>query len=684
MSQGLTWIAGRRIPLLALVALFALTVGLFMALPRAGAQAVNYCSESGTILQGTPGTCDIDVPEPAGTVTYTVVSDDSDVASVGDRDGDTDRFTVTAVEEGNAIVTVTKADSDDADAGSETEYPINVVATMSLSLGDSDNVFSAPADLDVTITVNHKAAATFVDWVRVSGTLSVRNGEPTGEANGLAGVDEINDDNIKIIIPAGSTEGEYTVSAQLSNRPTANGEIPDTNGFSRVIELDFTVGDAGAGVATVDLALGVKDDNGTADPSDDVAENGSAGAAAGTIKLVVQGFNALGNKANDGDISTISVIAANGSIDLTPDDDTDEPTPNTLSFTQTTDVPVGQKVNLKIGKANGKPGTVDVYVFLSGTGGAATSDTLTLTFTGNAAALTVGDASNVGPEGMTEFNIDAADAGGNVAGLGSLAFKVTDADGNGVPRAKISPSLGAKGDSTPTDDTDDKASQDAIIVETDGAATGDYTIEVSLIGVKDSAASTTITVVGGVADITVAADPDSSDAIGDIITVTATVSDEDGNAVVDGTEVDFDVSGNTGLSGIGKGHADGQVMKTVDGSTSVKYAVVGAGTSVISASTGGATGVAVITSTAGTDAAVDEPDPEPADGLSQTELNNFASWSGEGSVSASELLAGIADASGVLFYDGDSWQRYGVVDGQVIPGSRDFTIRGGQTIWISG
>ena len=31
MSQGLTWIAGRRTPLLALVALFALSVGMFMA-----------------------------------------------------------------------------------------------------------------------------------------------------------------------------------------------------------------------------------------------------------------------------------------------------------------------------------------------------------------------------------------------------------------------------------------------------------------------------------------------------------------------------------------------------------------------------------------------------------------------------------------------------------------------------
>ena len=128
---------------------------------------------------------------------------------------------------------------------------------------------------------------------------------------------------------------------------------------------------------------------------------------------------------------------------------------------------------------------------------------------------------------------------------------------------------------------------------------------------------------------------------------------------------------------------------TEDGTASVKFAVVGAGTSVVSASAvdSGATGVAVIVSTAGLPAeaaVVDEPDPEPVDGLSQTELNNFASWSGEGSVSASELLAGIADATGVLFYDGDSWQRYGVVDGQVIPGSRDFTIRSGQTIWISG
>ena len=119
----------------------------------------------------------------------------------------------------------------------------------------------------------------------------------------------------------------------------------------------------------------------------------------------------------------------------------------------------------------------------------------------------------------------------------------------------------------------------------------------------------------------------------------------------------------------------------------IRYVVTkGSGSATIIASDAaeGGTADAVIAISAEAAAPVDEPDPEPADGLSQTELNNFASWSGEGSVSASELLAGISGASAVLFYDGDSWQRYGAVDGQVIPGSRDFTIRSGQTIWISG
>ena len=80
---------------------------------------------------------------------------------------------------------------------------------------------------------------------------------------------------------------------------------------------------------------------------------------------------------------------------------------------------------------------------------------------------------------------------------------------------------------------------------------------------------------------------------------------------------------------------------------------------------------------------VEVADVEPVDGLTSTELNNFSTWLGDGSVSGSELLAGIDGATSVWYYDGNLWRRYGVDDGQLIPGSRDFTVRNGYVIWIS-
>ena len=99
---------------------------------------------------------------------------------------------------------------------------------------------------------------------------------------------------------------------------------------------------------------------------------------------------------------------------------------------------------------------------------------------------------------------------------------------------------------------------------------------------------------------------DSASTIGDVITVTATLSDEDGNAVADGTRVNFSVSDLTGLHAIGSNHAsttpadetaNGPTSK--DGVAEVQFTVVGAGVSVVSATAGGVSAVAVIVSTAG-------------------------------------------------------------------------------------
>ena len=144
------------------------------------------------------------------------------------------------------------------------------------------------------------------------------------------------------------------------------------------------------------------------------------------------------------------------------------------------------------------------------------------------------------------------------------------------------------------------------------------------------------------------------------------MTDADGNALADGTVVNFNVSGDR-LGPIGSDASSGTLA--YGGQSKTK-----AGTA--SASVRGSTGATAPASLPSSSPLGGEPhdrghpallarrpsktaDVEPVDGLSQTELNNFASWSGEGSVSASELLAGIADATGVLYYDGDSWQRYG-------------------------
>ena len=458
----------------------------------------------------------------------------------------------------------------------------------------------------------------------------------------------------------------------------------------------FTVGDPGTNVASASLELGTQayDDPATVKDEGN-AETGSA-AATGSIWLKVSVANSLG-AASDADGVNSIIVFATGGATLTVRPATAAGAPDaaatgtniaegansaTLNEDSDADDEVGSTMFINVEKTNDKPGEINIWAIVTGSDGSATTETLTLAFTGTAAALTLGDAANTSAGAKTEFSVEAADAGGNAAAVSRLRFKVTNADGATQGGGVVKVTQGNTGDSTPDEGSDDGTGVAGIVEVGANTAPGVYTITVSLVSVDDSDATTTVTVVGTPADVAVEASSMSSDAVGDVITVTATVTDADGNAVADGTDVDFDVSSSTGLAGIGTGHGAGDTVDTKDGVATAKYAVVGSGTSVVSASAGGATGVAVITSTAGTAAAV--ADAEPADGLSQTELNNFASWSGEGSVSASELLAGISGASAVLFYDGDSWQRYGAVDGQVIPGSRDFTIRSGQTIWISG
>ncbi|MYD53473.1 MAG: hypothetical protein F4W96_04105 [Chloroflexi bacterium] len=698
-----------------MLALVVMTAALFGASMSTSAQTVvRYCGEGGTILQGATAAtnaCEIAVPAGAGTVSYAVTIEsglnaaDGDAGAIVDvsaRDGTTGRVTVTASEQGNDVVVVTRTDSASTDDPTTTSYPITVLATLAISLGDSDNVFKANSQVGVTIVALHRSAASFVDWVRVGPPgPSIRNGEPAGAALGLGTVAAVNDNastpfQPQLIIPAGTPDGTYTVSAQLSNRADASTAIAtDGTGFSTVIEADFMVGDAGLGLASATLSLGVKDNKGTADTTDDVAETGSVGATnTAGINLVVEAFNSIGNKANGDDVSAISVIATGGSVlvNVTPDaaDTTPAPTrqvsPVTVNAADLAD-DINQRITLNVTKTNQRPGMVSVYVLLSGPGGAVTSNTVDLNFTGAAAAIALGDATNTEAGGKSEFTIAGSDSGGNGTGVTNIVYNTKNADGTPVGRNSstngISAELGTVGQSTETEADDNPRAQAVIVTVGPNVKPGMYTIEVSLVGVAGSAQSTTVTVAGRTATIDVSASQMTSMTIGDVITVTATLSDEDGNLVADGRPVTFSHSTNTGLAVIGTGHGD-DGRTTKGGSASVKYAVVGAGTSVISATAGdsGATGVAVVISTAGQTGA-DTEEAVSLDCLSST--TGFSSYTCSMGSTAAELFGMLSSrgATAIHLWNGSMWVRYADVDGAEIPGSSDFTVAEDDILYIS-
>ena len=726
MSQGLTWIAARRMPLVALVALLALTVGMFAAVPSARAAQGDVTAGSGFCVATTTGSGDDEV------TTHTVMTALAGGDAVTVETGLPEVAQTDAADEVNETIANVPCDSDQAGLpvtvtpdGSITPIIEVKSPSVTISINDSDGIIPGGQDIMATVTVKNLVDATpLIQWIRVSGVLD----GPNSAGTATKGLQQVADNGDRetcatafatctsianvIEVPDGTSEGEYTISARINyDDPDSDSDAP-ADDLRTIATKTFTVGDPGLNVAAASLELGTADyDDGTTVKDETKAEDGSE-PANGNIWLKVAVTNSLGNPSNASGVNGITVFATGGAtLQVLPSNALGRPNegatgvdmasgPNSATLNEaatddddalTMGDEVGSTMFVKVTKTNKKPGTVNVWAIVTGSDGSGTTDTLDLVFTGGPSELTLGEAANVARLGKTEFSISATDGGGNATAPGRVRYSVTDADGKAVGSSSVSVATGAKGDSTPDYALDDNSLAPAGIVTIgETTASGQYTITASIVGVSESETTTTVTVSGAAANIELTVDDLAPDAVGQGIVFTATVTDEDGNAVADGTDVTItasDVKGDADsvlvLALKGADNNSG-TAKTKNGVATGRLVVVGDGSAVVTATSGAGFDVVVITSTAGEDAAVDEADVEPADGLSQTELNNFASWSGEGSVSASELLAGIAGASGVLFYDGDSWQRYGVVDGQVIPGSRDFTIRSGQTIWISG
>ena len=561
-----------------------------------------------------------------------------------------------------------------------------------------------------------------LDFVRVSGELegpATPADEEKNKENGFKFSQTSNgdDDNSAgavvhtIIIPAGTSPGEYTVSTRLV--PGTYYDYSGNDFITKSARATFTVGEAGLGLSASELSLGNRVNDDPATLTDETkGETGTDSATGDGVNLLVSATNALGNKSNSSDVDQITVIAPGGEITIhSPRKDAATARPQTKTAVITaglatennsssisesgvtkeaTDDAIRQTMSFNVNKADDQPGTVDVYVIMSGKG-AAISNSITLTFTGPNDALALSDPSDtllafgeaselpeVLRRDIISFAVSATDEGGNPGGVPDVRTRILDVDGKVVNQEKISVKQGPNSNGVPNA----KLTLTALTEELTPLKSGTYTIRINSTG--GLVANGEFEVVGRANGVDLSVDTSTPSAVGEIVTATATVT-AGGQPVPNGTVVTFAASDVTGdrdsvLVAVG----GGAVQRAIGGVAEATFVAVGNGRSVISATAHRTTDVEVIASTAGAGEAEAMPEEE-ASVACLSNLNGFATWACGVESSASEIFGLVSGrgATALHLWNGSAWVRYSVVDGTMVPGSSDFMVAENDILYIS-
>ena len=615
---------------------------------------------------------------------------------------------------------------------------------------DRDAVVDPGSEVTVTVTVTGLSSDEdpALNWIRVSGEL---DHVATGSAAESFADTDTNADNsnhmaeytrpanspnttMQVVVPLGTTPGEYTVSAQVT---IGTGDDAKSYVGTKVL----TVGDAGDAVTSAEISLSTVGDA-TSD-SGDAADNETAGedyfdegespphtkgnnsdsslAPEGTpiyLKLTV--LNSLGKVTDDSAVTAVDIIAPGGLLSkhdmnaddsaYTPVNETAYPVPatkNSLDYAEDNAVAVTYFAVTKE-----KAGSLDVEAVVVGSGGIAKAETFTVTFTGGAASISLSAASSpLGSSGMAYVDVTAVDASDNAASLapdqitaavpsdsGSNKFSISKtnwlpkagkgfdsaADSDRMANANAEPAVTAHDDDVCNGmaaDADDCAQSDTtvrLVVTTTKAAAGEHELEVKL-GSADTA-TTNLIVAGSAASIAVESDSSTIN-VTDIIEVSVMVTDEGGNPVVNKAgSVEFDTAGDLKLSQLGSD----KPRDLKDGKASARFVVVsGSGTAIIIA-----TYDEKLSSTVSFSTPASEPEAMPEEEASVACLSNlagFATWACGVESSASEIFGLVSGrgATALHLWNGSAWVRYSVVDGTMVPGSSDFMVAENDILYIS-
>ena len=199
---------------------------------------------------------------------------------------------------------------------------------------------------------------------------------------------------------------------------------------------------------------------------------------------------------------------------------------------------------------------------------------------------------------------------------------------------------------------------------------GSYTLELTAGGLKQTVE---FRVASGPADIAIETDADEIGLNGRI-TLTATLTTAEGDLVTDGTPVTFTERSFSTTAVLVMLSPPSQ--RTKDGQATVTLWSVAPGRAWVEVESGGVKGAQLLSVTA-------EPPIPDADQLSSTSPASFSVWLGATSVRVSGLLPQLEGVNSVRMWDGESWLLYGVVDGILLPGSLDFVIGPGATLWLT-
>ena len=688
--------------------MIALVGAMFVALAPVRAHSVGECSDAEYLTAakcrmevGWDADSDAATPNVPFVLGENGATEDDDPWTEFDHDASTH----------GPSVSITFNDSDGIVSPSAGQLTGTITVTGILQFGDLTDSDGDEDGIQHNGTEVNSAPALQLAWVRVSGELDhASSGMETLVATTGPPAALDNDDTsavsapFTVIIPAGTTPGDYTVSTTVlstqdtdadeddvaTNDPLYNYSGEPLTAGAKSASKSFTVGDAGIGLSAATLSLGNRKADVPATVSDEAKpESGSDVADGDGINLVVTASNSLGNKSNGSDVSRITVIAAGANIEIGTSDG-HEANASGDNDSESMDG-VGQLTRLKVRKADGKPGSVDVYAILTGPSGAAVSETLTLNFTGDASALALGEPSG-SLHNQTVSNavaatadsaavadsdhrdritiaLSATDAGANTADVPNVRISITDPKGATVGTTRI-----ARDQVDKAPGENNQIRLDSLGSASNPLAAGEYTLKVVS---GDNEAEVTFVVAGAPDAIGVSATTNTDDVqLGSLVTVEATVTSGDSN-VSEGTLVDFASGGSLELDPVGK--VEG--VKTKGGVAKAKFIVSsGSGLGTIIVTSGDADGTATVT-LPGAEAMADEE----ASVACLSNLAGFSTWSCGVETSASEIFGFVSarGATAIHLWNGSAWVRYSVVDGTMVPGSSDFMVAENDILYIS-